>query len=128
MTAPITFLTEPNHYRHLQLAFDPPVATVRLAVTPAAGLRDDYELKLNSYDLSVDIELHDAVQRLRFEHPEIRVVVLTGGLEGVFCAGANIQMLAGSSHAHKVNFCKFCLLYTSPSPRDGLLSRMPSSA
>jgi benzoyl-CoA-dihydrodiol lyase len=107
VTAPITFITEPNHYRHLQLAFDPPVATVRLAVTPDAGLRDDYELKLNSYDLSVDIELHDAVQRLRFEHPEIKVVVLTGGLEGVFCAGANIQMLAGSSHAHKVNFCKF---------------------
>jgi benzoyl-CoA-dihydrodiol lyase len=107
VTEPITFLTEPARYRHLQLAFDPPVATVRLAVTPDAGLRDDYELKLNSYDLSVDIELHDAVQRLRFEHPEIKVVVLTGGLEGVFCAGANIQMLAGSSHAHKVNFCKF---------------------
>src|SRR5436309_2534336 len=72
-----------------------------------AGLRDDYELKLNSYDLSVDIELHDAVQRLRFEHPDVRVVVLTGALEKVFCAGANIQMLAGSTHAHKVNFCKF---------------------
>jgi benzoyl-CoA-dihydrodiol lyase len=107
VTESITFSTEPARYRHLQLAFDPPVATLRLAVTPDAGLRDDYELKLNSYDLSVDIELHDAVQRLRFEHPEIKVVVLTGGLEGVFCAGANIQMLAGSSHAHKVNFCKF---------------------
>jgi benzoyl-CoA-dihydrodiol lyase len=107
VTEPITFITEPNRYQHLQLAFDPPVATVRLAVRPDAGLRDDYELKLNSYDLSVDIELHDAVQRLRFEHPEIKVVILTGGLEGVFCAGANIQMLAGSSHAHKVNFCKF---------------------
>jgi benzoyl-CoA-dihydrodiol lyase len=107
VTGSITFSTEPARYRHLQLAFDPPVATVRLAVTPDAGLGDDYELKLNSYDLSVDIELHDAVQRLRFEHPEIKVVVLTGGLEGVFCAGANIQMLAGSSHAHKVNFCKF---------------------
>src|SRR3954464_11719653 len=78
-----------------------------MRVTPDAGLRDDYELKLNSYDLGVDIELRDAVERLRFEHPEVRVVVLTGGLDKVFCAGANIQMLAGSSHAHKVNFCKF---------------------
>jgi benzoyl-CoA-dihydrodiol lyase len=83
------------------------VATLRLTVTPDAGLRDDYELKLNSYDLAVDIELNDIVQRLRFEHPEIRTVVVTGGLDNVFCAGANIQMLAGSSHAHKVNFCKF---------------------
>jgi benzoyl-CoA-dihydrodiol lyase len=107
VTDPITFLTEPARYRHLEVTYEPPVATLRLAVTPDAGLRDDYELKLNSYDLSVDIELHDAVQRLRFEHPEIKVVVLTGGLEGVFCAGANIQMLAGSSHTHKVNFCKF---------------------
>src|SRR4051812_39833100 len=78
-----------------------------MRVTPDAGLRDDYELKLNSYDLGVDIELRDAVQRLRFEHPEVRAVVLTGGLDKVFCARANIQMLAGSTHAHKVNFCKF---------------------
>ena len=78
-----------------------------MRVTPEAGLRDDYELKLNSYDLGVDIELHDAVQRLRFEHPEVGAVVLTGGLDKVFCAGANIQMLAGSTHAHKVGFCKF---------------------
>src|SRR4051794_41256908 len=78
-----------------------------MRVTPDAGLRDDYELKLNSYDLGVDIELRDAVERLRFEHPEVRVVVLTGGLDKVFCAGANIQMLAGASHHHKVNFCKF---------------------
>jgi benzoyl-CoA-dihydrodiol lyase len=78
-----------------------------MRVTPDAGLRDDYELKLNSYDLGVDIELHDAVQRLRFEHPEVRTVVVTGGLDKVFCAGANIQMLAGSTHAHKVAFCKF---------------------
>ena len=78
-----------------------------MRVTPDAGLRDDYELKLNSYDLGVDIELHDAVQRLRFEHPEVRAVVVTGGLDKVFCAGANIQMLAGSTHAHKVGFCKF---------------------
>jgi len=78
-----------------------------MRVTAEAGLRDDYELKLNSYDLGVDIELHDAVQRLRFEHPEVKAVVVTGGLDKVFCAGANIQMLAGSTHGHKVNFCKF---------------------
>jgi benzoyl-CoA-dihydrodiol lyase len=104
---PISFAPDPEHYRHWQLALDPPVATLRLAVTPDAGLRDDYELKLNSYDLAVDIELNDIVQRLRFEHPEIKTVVVTGGLENVFCAGANIKMLAESSHAHKVNFCKF---------------------
>jgi benzoyl-CoA-dihydrodiol lyase len=104
---PITFATDPGRYRHWQLAVDPPVATLRLTVTPDAGLREDYELKLNSYDLSVDIELYDIVQRLRFERPDVRAVVVTGGIDGVFCAGANIQMLAGSSHAHKVNFCKF---------------------
>ena len=117
MTAvPISFATEPSAYRHWRLEFDGAVATLSMAVTPDAGLRDDYELKLNSYDLAVDIELYDAVQRLRFEHPEVKSVVLTGGLdEGpsgargarLFCAGANIQMLAGSSHGHKVNFCKF---------------------
>ena len=78
-----------------------------MRVTPDAGLSDDYELKLNSYDLAVDIELYDAVQRLRFEHPEVKAVVVTGGIDKVFCAGANIQMLAGSTHGHKVNFCKF---------------------
>ena len=103
----ISFATEPSAYRHWRLEFDGPVATLSMAVTPDAGLRDDYELKLNSYDLGVDIELHDAVQRLRFEHPEVKAVVVTGGLDKVFCAGANIQMLAGSSHGHKVNFCKF---------------------
>jgi benzoyl-CoA-dihydrodiol lyase len=103
----ITFDTEPSAYRHWELSIDPPVATLTMRVTPEAGLRDDYELKLNSYDLGVDIELHDAVQRLRFEHPEVRAVVVTGGLDKVFCAGANIQMLAGSTHAHKVNFCRF---------------------
>ncbi len=103
----ITFDADPSVYRHWELTIDPPVATLTMQVTPEAGLRDDYELKLNSYDLSVDIELHDAVQRLRFEHPEVGAVVVTGGLDKVFCAGANIQMLAGSSHAHKVNFCKF---------------------
>ncbi len=103
----ITFETAPDRYRHWVLSIDAPNATLRLDVTPDAGLRDDYELKLNSYDLSVDIELADAVQRLRFEHPEVRAVVVTGGLDKVFCAGANIQMLAGSTHGHKVNFCKF---------------------
>ncbi len=103
----ISFTTEPSAYRHWRLEFDGPVATLAMAVTPDAGLRDDYELKLNSYDLAVDIELYDAVQRLRFEHPEVKSVVLTGALDKTFCAGANIQMLASSSHGHKVNFCKF---------------------
>ena len=105
--ATISFQTDPSRYRHWTIDVRPPVATLTLAVDPAGGLRDDYELKLNSYDLSVDIELHDAAQRLRFEHPEVKVVVVTGGLDKVFCAGANIQMLSGSSHEHKVNFCKF---------------------
>jgi benzoyl-CoA-dihydrodiol lyase len=104
---PISFTTEPAAYRHWRLEFDGPVATLTMAVAPDGGLRDDYELKLNSYDLAVDIELHDAVQRLRFEHPEVKVVVLTSGLDKSFSAGANIQMLAGSSHGDKVNFCKF---------------------
>ena len=103
----VGFAADPQSYRHWRLAFDAPVATLTMAVTPDAGLRDDYELKLNSYDLSVDIELHDVVQRLRFEHPEVKVVVVTGGVDKVFCAGANIQMLATSTHGHKVNFCKF---------------------
>jgi len=99
--------TRPDEYRHWTLVFDGQVATLCLAVDPDGGLRDDYELKSNSYDLGVDIELHDAIQRLRFEHPEVKVVVVTGGIDRMFCAGANIGMLAGSSHAHKVNFCKF---------------------
>jgi benzoyl-CoA-dihydrodiol lyase len=103
----IEFRTDPSSYRHWDLSFDGPVATLTMRVTPDAGLRDDYELKLNSYDLGVDIELHDAVQRLRFEHPEVKTVIVTGGLDKVFCSGANIQMLAGSTHGHKVNFCKF---------------------
>ena len=106
-TSPITFARDPGAYRHWQLVLDAPVATLRMQVDPTGGIRSDYELKLNSYDLAVDIELHDIVQRLRFEHPEIRAVVLTGGLDKVFCAGANIQMLAGATHHHKVNFCKF---------------------
>src|SRR6186997_1217717 len=100
MTGPksITFATEPSCYRHWSLSFEGAVATLTMRVTPDAGLRDDYALKLNSYDLGVDIELYDAVQRLRFEHPEVRVVVVTGGLDRIFCAGANIRMLAQSSH------------------------------
>jgi benzoyl-CoA-dihydrodiol lyase len=103
----INFETDPSRYRHWKLAVNGRVATLTMQVEPTAGIRDDYELKLNSYDIGVDIELNDAVQRLRFEHPEVAAVILTGGLEKVFCAGANIQMLAGATHAHKVNFCKF---------------------
>ncbi len=107
MATPIDFRTTPDAYRHWRLAVDGPVATLTMRVDPAGGLGDDYELKLNSYDLGVDVELYDAVQRLRFEHPEVRAVVVTSGIDKVFCSGANIQMLAGSTHAHKVNFCKF---------------------
>jgi benzoyl-CoA-dihydrodiol lyase len=99
--------TDPSRYRHWRLEVELPVATLTLEVDPAGGLSDGYELKLNSYDLAVDLELHDALQRLRFEHPGVKAVVITGGLDKVFCAGANIAMLAGASHAHKVGFCKF---------------------
>jgi benzoyl-CoA-dihydrodiol lyase len=105
--APVSFQTEPGRYRHWRLAIDPPVATLAMDVAEDGGLRDGYELKLNSYDLGVDIELYDAVQRLRFEHPEVRTVVLTSVKEKIFCAGANIRMLAQSPHPVKVNFCKF---------------------
>ena len=90
----IDFQTDPSRYRHWRLSFDGPVATLTMDVDPDAGLFEGCELKLNSYDLGVDIELADAVQRLRFEHPEVRCVVLRSGKEGVFCAGANIRMLA----------------------------------
>jgi benzoyl-CoA-dihydrodiol lyase len=104
----IDFRVAADEHRHWSVSVDGPVATVTMAVDPGAGLRpDDYQLKTNSYDLGVDIELHDLVERLRFEHPGVRVVVMTGGQDKIFCAGANIQMLASSSHAHKVNFCKF---------------------
>jgi benzoyl-CoA-dihydrodiol lyase len=99
--------THPDRYRHWKLAVEGDVATLTMQVDPHGGQRDDYELKLNSYDLGVDIELADAVQRLRFEHPQVRVCVLTGGLDRVFCAGANIHMLASSAHGFKVNFCKY---------------------
>ncbi|HXH24118.1 MAG TPA: 2,3-epoxybenzoyl-CoA dihydrolase [Vicinamibacterales bacterium] len=105
--APLSFETHPSQYRHWKLSFDGPVATLGMDVREDGGLRDDYRLKLNSYDLRVDIELADAIQRIRFEHPEVRAVVLTSLKDRVFCAGANIYMLAGSSHAFKVNFCKF---------------------
>ena len=104
---PVTFETSPDRYRHWKLTFDPPVATLSMDVQEDGGLSTDYRLKLNSYDLGVDIELADAIQRIRFEHPEIRSVVITSLKERVFCAGANIFMLRGSSHAWKVNFCKF---------------------
>jgi benzoyl-CoA-dihydrodiol lyase len=103
----IDFQTDPTRYRHWKLSFDGPVATLTMDVDPAGGIMDGYELKLNSYDLGVDIELADAVQRLRFEHPEVKAVVLRSGKPGVFCAGANIRMLGMASHGHKVNFCKF---------------------
>jgi benzoyl-CoA-dihydrodiol lyase len=103
----IDFETAPERYRHWRIAIDGPVAELILDVDENATLVPGYQLKLNSYDLGVDIELADAVQRLRFEHPGVKVVVLKSGKERVFCAGANIRMLAGSSHAHKVNFCKF---------------------
>jgi benzoyl-CoA-dihydrodiol lyase len=104
---PVTFETHPDRYRHWKLSFDGPVATLGMDVQEEAGLSPDYRLKLNSYDLGVDIELADAIQRIRFEHPEVRAVVVTSLKERIFCAGANIFMLRGSSHAWKVNFCKF---------------------
>src|SRR6476660_7803401 len=103
----IDFQTEPSRYRHWKLAVDGDVATLTMDVDENGGLFEGYQLKLNSYDLGVDIELADAIQRLRFEHPEVKVVVMRSAKNRVFCAGANIRMLAGATHAHKVNFCKF---------------------
>ena len=103
----IDFQTGPAHYRHWTLDIEGNVAKLILDVNEDGGQTDGYQLKLNSYDLSVDIELYDALQRLRFEHPQVRVVHLESGKERVFCAGANIRMLAAASHGHKVNFCKF---------------------
>lgn len=103
----VTFETHPSQYRHWKLLFEGPVATLSMDVREDAALRDDYRLKLNSYDLGVDIELADAIQRIRFEHPDIHAVVINSLKDRVFCAGANIFMLGGSSHGFKVNFCKF---------------------
>ncbi|WP_297540206.1 2,3-epoxybenzoyl-CoA dihydrolase [Amycolatopsis sp.] len=109
MTTPeaVTFERAPASYRHWRLRVDGEIAWLELDVDEQGGLRPGYELKLNSYDLGVDIEFYDATQRLRFSHPEVKTVVLTSAKEKVFCAGANIRMLAASSHAWKVNFCKF---------------------
>ena len=103
----IDFQTNPSMYRHWRIDYDGDVATVYMDVDENGGLFEGYELKLNSYDLGVDIELADVVQRMRFEHPEVKTVVLRSGKDNVFCAGANIRMLGGAAHAHKVNFCKF---------------------
>nr|WP_233451410.1 2,3-epoxybenzoyl-CoA dihydrolase [Paraburkholderia caribensis] len=103
----VDYRTDPSHYKHWKLSFDGPVATLGIDIAEDGGIRDGYKLKLNSYDLGVDIELHDALQRIRFEHPEVRTVVLTSLKDRVFCSGANIFMLGLSSHAWKVNFCKF---------------------
>ncbi len=103
----IVFETEPDRYRHWKLTIEAPVAWLTMDVTEDAGLSSEYQLKLNSYDLGVDIELNDAIQRLRFEHPEVRSVVMTSAKDRIFCAGANIYMLGRSEHGFKVNFCKY---------------------
>src|ERR1700716_4230829 len=103
----IDFQTDPSRYKHWRLAFDGPVATLTMDVAEDGGIDSGYKLKLNSYDLGVDIELRDALDRIRFEHPEIRSVVITSAKNRIFCSGANIYMLGTSSHAWKVNFCKF---------------------
>ena len=103
----IEFHTHPDRYRHWQLGVEGDIARLTMNVQPDGGQRPGYELKLNSYDLGVDIELADAIQRIRFEHPQVRCVIVTGGLDRVFCAGANITMLSTSAHGFKVNFCRF---------------------
>src|SRR5215467_3424039 len=105
--AAVDFRTDPTRYKHWRLSFDGPVAMLTMDVAEDGGIRPGYKLKLNSYDLGVDIELHDALQRIRFEHPEVRSVTITSGKNRIFCSGANIYMLGLSSHAWKVNFCKF---------------------
>ena len=107
MAAPVDYQTDPSKYKHWRVTYDAPVATLTMDVNEDGGLRPGYKLKLNSYDLGVDIELHDALQRIRFEHPEIRSVVISSAKNRIFCSGANIYMLGLSSHAWKVNFCKF---------------------
>jgi len=105
--APVTYDTHPDRYAHWKLSFDGPVATLAMDIDEDKGLRPGYKLKLNSYDLGVDIELADALNRIRFEHPEVKCVVITSARERMFCSGANIYMLGSSTHAWKVNFCKF---------------------
>src|SRR5688572_28752017 len=108
--APIAFETDPSRYHHWKLALPQDgsgLCTLDLATDPEHALRPGYDLKLNSYDLAVDIELADAIERIRFSHPEVRCVVIGSGKDRVFCAGANIHMLGASSHPFKVNFCKF---------------------
>ena len=107
MTMMIDFQADPSNYRHWKVEYDGPVANLFMDVDENGGLFEGYELKLNSYDLGVDIELADVVQRMRFEHPEVKIVVMQSAKDKVFCAGANIRMLGGAEHAHKVNFCKF---------------------
>src|SRR5512135_3755194 len=106
-TTPVRFETHPDRYKHWKLTFDGPVATLLMDVQEDGGMRPGYPLKLNSYDLGVDIELADAVQRLRFEHPEVKALVVASGKDRIFCSGANIYMLGSSTHAFKVNFCKY---------------------
>src|SRR5260370_35681487 len=118
----IDFQTDPSRYRHWKLEIDGEVATLTMDVDENGGLFEGYQLKLNSYDLGVDIELADAVQRLRFEHPTVKVVLLRSAKNRVFCAGANIRMLAGATPPHKVNFCKF-----TNETRNGLEGSSPNS-
>ena len=103
----VNFDTDPSRYKHWSLSVEGDKARITMNVEPLGGLRDSYELKLNSYDLGVDIELADITQRLRFEHPEVRVATIDSAVDRVFCAGANIPMLSSSTHSFKVNFCKF---------------------
>src|ERR1700739_850311 len=105
--APVDYRTDPSQYKHWKLSFNGPVATLGIDIAEDGGIRDSYKLKQNSYGLGVDIDLHDAIQRIRFEHPEVKTVVLTSLKDRVFCSGANIFMLGLSTHAWKVNFCKF---------------------
>src|ERR1700722_620912 len=119
----IDFRTSPSTYRHWRLTYDGRVATLALDVDESGGINPGYDLKLNSYDLGVDLELYDATQRLRFEHPEVSCVVITSAKERVFCAGANIRMLGLAAHGFKVNFCKFTnetrLAIEAPSENSG---------
>jgi benzoyl-CoA-dihydrodiol lyase len=103
----VTYDTHPDRYRHWKLAFDGRIATLSMDVNEDKGIKPGYKLKLNSYDLGVDIELYDALNRIRFEHPEVKCVVITSAKERMFCSGANIYMLGLSTHGWKVNFCKF---------------------